>query len=231
MPIEKVLTPEDALEAQRFMVRVYAWMCLALTVTAGVAWAIASDPAVVRIFIADQWLFIGLLLLELVLVAVLAGAVAKMSAFVATLIFLAYAALNGLIFSVIFLAFTTASIATTFLVTAGTFGVMSAYGVLTKRDLTSLGGFLFMGLIGLVLATLVNLFFHNELFYWITTYVGLFIFIGLTAYDTQKIRNANRMGNEGTDEDRKEAILGALSLYLDFINLFLLLLRLLGRRK
>jgi hypothetical protein len=139
--------------------------------------------------------------------------------------------LNGLTLSVLFLAYTSASIGFTFLITAGTFAGMSIYGYFTKRDLTSIGNLLFMALIGLVLATVVNWFLRSEMVYWITTYAGIVIFVGLTAYDTQKIKEMNIIGNEGTDEDRKEAIIGALTLYLDFINLFIYLLRIFGDRK
>jgi FtsH-binding integral membrane protein len=132
---------------------------------------------------------------------------------------------------VIFLVFTAESIASTFFITAGTFGVMSIYGYTTKSDLSKWGNLLFMGLIGLIIASIANFFMESTMLYWITTYVGVLIFVGLTAYDTQKIKNANVIGNEGTEEDSKEAIMGALTLYLDFINLFLYLLRIFGRRK
>jgi FtsH-binding integral membrane protein len=133
--------------------------------------------------------------------------------------------------SAIFLVFTAESIASTFFITAGTFGAMSLYGYTTKQDLTRLGSLLFMALIGLLIASLVNMFMRSTMLYWITTFAGVLIFTGLTAYDTQKIKNMNIIGNEGTDEDRKEAIMGALTLYLDFINLFLYLLRIFGKRK
>jgi len=139
--------------------------------------------------------------------------------------------LNGVTLSAIFIVFTEESLASTFYVTTGTFGVMSIYGYSTKSDLTRLGNLLFMGLIGLIISSVVNLFFHNELLYWITTYVGVLLFVGLTAYDTQKIKKMNIIGNEGTEEDKKEAIMGALTLYLDFINLFLYLLRIFGKKK
>jgi FtsH-binding integral membrane protein len=116
-------------------------------------------------------------------------------------------------------------------VTAGTFAAMSVYGYTTKKDLTSWGSFLFMGLIGIIIASLVNMFLQNEAMHWIITYAGVLIFVGLTAYDTQKIKNMNILGNEGTDEDTKEAVIGALTLYLDFINLFLMLLRIMGDRR
>jgi uncharacterized protein len=130
----------------------------------------------------------------------------------------------------IFVLYTATSIASTFFVTAGTFGAMSMYGYFTKRDLTKMGSLLMMALIGLIIASVVNMFMASSTLYWITTYAGILIFVGLVAYDTQKIKEMNIIGNEGTDEDRKEAIMGALALYLDFINLFLYLLRLLGRR-
>jgi FtsH-binding integral membrane protein len=154
-----------------------------------------------------------------------------MSAAMGTVIFIAYSMLNGLTLSCIFVVYTEESIASTFFVTAGTFAVMSIYGYTTKTDLTKWGNLLFMGLVGLIIASLANMFMKSEMLYWITTYVGVFIFVGLTAYDTQKIKNMNIIGNEGTDDDKKEAIMGALTLYLDFINLFLYLLRIFGRKK
>ena len=149
----------------------------------------------------------------------------------ATLIFILYSVLNGLTLSIVFLIFTKESIASTFFITAGTFAIMSIYGYFTKNDLTTLGNLCIMGLIGLILASIINYFILDQTLYWISTYAGILIFIGLIAYDTQKIKKINIIGNEGTDEDKKEAIIGALTLYLDFINLFLRLLRLFGRRK
>ena len=149
----------------------------------------------------------------------------------AALVFILYSMINGFTLSVIFLIYTADSIASTFFITAGTFAVMSIYGYFTKSDLSRLGNILLMGLMGLVIASVVNVFFQDETLYWITTYAGVLIFTGLIAYDTQKIKNLNIMGNEGTDEDKKEAIIGALTLYLDFINLFLKLLRIFGRKK
>jgi FtsH-binding integral membrane protein len=155
-----------------------------------------------------------------------------MSAVVATIIFILYSVLFGLTLSFIFKVYTSESIASTFFITAGTFGIMSAYGYLTKTDLTKWGNILFMGVIGLVISSLVNQFLlQSSLLYWITTCAGVLIFVGLTAYDTQKIKNANIIGNEGSDDDHKESIIGALILYLDFINMFLFLLRIFGRRK
>jgi len=149
----------------------------------------------------------------------------------ATGVFMLYAGLTGVTFSFIFVVYTSASITSTFLVTAGTFGAMSLYGYTTKKDLTSWGSFLFMGLIGIIIASVVNMFMQSTMMHMIITYAGVLIFVGLTAYDTQKIKEMNILGNEGTDEDTKEAIRGALTLYLDFINLFLMLLRLMGDRR
>ncbi len=218
-------------EQQRFMTKVYGWMCFALIVTASVALLTVSSPALANLILGNQLLFFGLLIGEIVLVGYLAVAVAKMSASTATAVFIAYSALNGLTFSVIFMAFTAGSIASTFFITAGTFGVMSVYGYVTKTDLTRVGNLCFMGLIGVIIASVVNFFFKSPMIYWVTTYIGIAVFVGLTAYDTQKIKKMSIIGNENTDEDKKEAIMGALTLYLDFINLFLMLLRLFGRRR
>ena len=146
-------------------------------------------------------------------------------------VFFLYAGLNGVTLAPLFLLYTTASLASTFFVTAGTFAAMSFYGYTTKKDLTSWGSFLFMGLIGIIIASVVNIFLQNSMLYWVISYAGVLIFIGLTAYDTQKIKEMNILGNEGTEEDTKEAIRGALKLYLDFINLFIMLLRIMGTRR
>lgn len=218
-------------EGRRFISKVYGWMCLALAVTALVAWYVVSTPAIMNFLMQNQILFFGLIIGELVLVGYLAIAIRKMSAATATFVFIGYSALNGLTLSVVFLIFTAESLASTFIITAATFGVMSIYGYFTKKDLTSWGNLLIMGLIGVIIASVVNMFFRSSALYWITTYIGIFVFVGLTAYDTQKIKRMNIIGNEGTEEDKKESIMGALTLYLDFINLFLLLLRLFGRRR
>jgi len=220
-----------AAESQRYMVKVYGWMCLALVVTGFVAVYTASNEAMTQFVFGNRLVFFGLIVLEFAAVGVLVGMISRMSASMATFIFLLYSMLNGLTLSIVFLAFTAESIASTFFVTAGTFGVMTIYGYTTKSDLTKWGNLLFMGLIGLIIASIANWFMRSTMLYWITTYVGVLIFVGLTAYDTQKIKNANIIGNEGTEEDDKEAITGALILYLDFINLFLYLLRIFGKRK
>jgi len=226
------ISDEEALaETKRFFVKVYGWMAVALIITGLVAVWVVSNPEAIGFIIGNQYIFIGLLIAELLLVMGLVGWIMKMSAQTATIVFILYSILNGLTFSVIFLVFTTDSIASTFFITAGTFAVMSIYGYFTKTDLTSLGNILIMALVGIIIATVINMFYQNETLYWVTTYAGVLIFVGLIAYDTQKIKRLNVIGNQGTDEDKKEAIIGALSLYLDFINLFLMLLRLFGRRK
>ncbi len=229
---DRSMTREEAqAETQRFIVKVYGWMSLALVITGLVAMWVSSSEFFIRMISLGKWVFIGLGILEVVLVAFLAGWIEKMSSKIAAFVFILYSILNGITFSVIFLIFTTDSIANTFFITAGTFAIMSIYGYFTQSDLTKIGNFLLMALIGLIIATVVNLFWFNETLYWITTYAGVIIFVGLVAYDTQKIKQMNIIGNEGTEEDKKEAIVGALTLYLDFINLFLYLLRIFGKRK
>lgn len=226
------LTAEQIRQEQAaFMTQVYGWMTVALLITAVVSIFVASSPAMLELIFGNRLVFYGLLIGEVLLVISLSAAVRRVSATTATAMFIGYAVMNGLTMAAIFLLYTGGSIASTFFVTAGTFGIMSAYGYFTKRDLTSWGGFLLMALIGLIIASVVNLFLQNETLYWIATYAGVLIFVGLTAYDTQKIKQMNIIGNAGTDEDRKEALIGALTLYLDFINMFLYMLRLFGNRR
>jgi FtsH-binding integral membrane protein len=224
---------QDAIagEQQRFMVRVYNWMGAGLALTGGMAWFTSTNETVLKILVSTPMLFMVLFLIELGLVFYLAARVMKMSASQASGVFFLYASLNGVTLAPLFLLYTNASLASTFAVTAGMFGAMSFYGYTTKKDLTSWGSFLFMGLIGIIIASIVNMFMNSSAIYWIVTYAGILIFVGLTAYDTQKIKEMNILGNEGTEEDTKEAIRGALKLYLDFINLFLMLLRVMGDRR
>ena len=218
-------------EQREFIVNVYKWMSMGLFLTAAVAYIVAGSKPITDFIFGNMLVFFGLMIAEVVLVGHLAVNVKKMSASTAMNTFLGYSALNGLTLSCIFLLYTASSITTTFVVTAGTFGIMSFYGYVTKKDLTSVGNICFMALIGLIIASLVNMFLNNGMMYWIITYAGILIFVGLTAYDTQKIKQLNIIGNSGTEEDVKESISGALILYLDFINLFLMLLRLFGNRK
>jgi uncharacterized protein len=218
-------------ENQRYMVKVYSWMCLAMIITGFVAMYTASSDYLMNMVFGNRYVFFGLIITELIAVGILIKMIGKMSAAIATFVFVVYSIFNGLTLSAIFTIYTEGSIASTFFVTAGTFGAMSIYGFTTKTDLTKWGNLIFMGLIGLIIASLVNFWMKSDLLYWITTGVGVIIFTALTAYDTQKIKNTNIIGNEGTDQDHKEAIMGALHLYLDFINLFLYLLRIFGRRR
>ena len=217
-----------AAEQQRFMVRVYNWMAAGLGITGFMAYYVANTPTFFNIVMGNPIIPIVLIVAQIGLVFWLASRVMQMGVSQATGIFFLYA---GLTFSTLFVVYTAASITSTFMVTAGTFGGMSCYGYTTKKDLTSWGSFLFMGLIGIIIASVVNIFMQSSMMHMIITYAGVLIFVGLTAYDTQKIKEMNILGNEGTDEDTKEAIRGALTLYLDFINLFLMLLRLMGDRR
>jgi FtsH-binding integral membrane protein len=214
-----------------FLAQVYAWMGFALGITALVGWYVVNSPQLLNTLFTNRGLFFGMIIGELVLVVVLSRAVQRMSAFMTTFIFFVYSMLNGFTLSVLFLAYTAESLASTFVITAGTFGVMSLYGFITKRDLSSIGNLCVMALFGLIIASLVNIFFHNSMLYWIATYVGIIVFVGLTAYDTQKIKRIQAEAFDDEDQERKVSILAALTLYLDFINLFIYLLRLLGRRR
>jgi len=213
-----------------YMSKVYGWMAGALSVSAGIAWMAAHSPTFIEMITQKPGIMYGMMIGELVLVIVLVSLVKRMSLGAAIFAFLGYSILTGLTLSMIFMVYTEASIAKTFIITGGVFGAMSIYGYTTKKDLTSWGSFLIMSLIGLVIASLVNLFLHSYMIDWITTYAGIIIFVGLTAWDTQKLKYFGAMGMEG-DMLGKIAILGALTLYLDFINLFLHLLRAFGDRR
>jgi len=221
--------PEELKVAQsKYMSKVYGWMAFALAITGIVSFLVASSPQLVNLIVMNRILFMVLLFGELGLVFWLSARFHKMSYTTAMTGFIAYSVLNGLTLSFIFLAYTMSSIASTFFITAGTFAIMSIYGYFTKTDLTNIGKVLMMLLVGLILATVVNIFMKSPTLYWITTYAGVAIFVGLIAYDTQKIKNY--FLQIGGDENmiKKIAIIGALNLYLDFINLFMFLLRLFG---
>lgn len=227
-----VISPTSSrVQESNLFVSVYTWMGLGLALTAIAALLTLSSPTLLKLIVGNKVIFFGLIIGELAMVIALSAAIRKMSAGTATLMFLAYSVLNGLTLSVIFLAYTSASIVSTFFITAGTFGAMSVYGMVTKRDLTSWGSFFFMGLIGLIIASVVNIFLQSTMIYWITSYIGVFIFIGLTAYDTQKIKRLGQAGFADSASRHKVAIMGALTLYLDFINMFLFLLRIFGDRR
>lgn len=220
----------SALAFPALMSKVYLWMTLALVVTGMTAYYVASSPAILYAIVSNQIAFWGLFIGELVLVFVLSSRIMSLSFVTASLMFVIYSIMNGVFFSFILLAYTEQSIATTFLITAGTFGAMSLFGFVTKRDLSAMGRILFMLLIGLIIATVVNIFMKAEGLTLILNYAGVVIFVGLTAYDTQSIK---QMLQEHGDKEGAEkiALLGSLSLYLDFINLFIYLLRFFGESR
>lgn len=213
-----------------FIQSVYNWMAIGLALTGFVAYAVAGSPAMRELILGNRLIFFGLIIGELALVFILSSRIGKMEASTATAMFIAYAVLNGLTLSVIFLAYTMSSIAATFFVCAGTFAACSVFGMVTKRDLTSMGGFMMMGLIGIIIASLVNLFIQSSAMSMIISYIGVIVFVGLTAYDTQKLKEMAMTQPSDLEAGvvRKGAIIGALTLYLDFINLFLMLLRIFG---
>lgn len=200
---------------------VYGWMAAGLALTAFVSMAVVSFPALFNMLYANRIMFFGLMIAELGLVFAVGGFAVRMGAVTAAPLFLLYSALNGVTLSGIFLVYTGQSISSAFFTTAGTFGAMSVYGLVTKRDLTSVGSFCFMGLVGIVVASIVNIFLHSNMIQFVVSGIGLIVFIGLTAYDTQKLKGV-RGG---------AAIAGALALYLDFINIFLMMLQLFGDRR
>ena len=208
-----------------FLAKVYRWMAAGLALTGLFAYAVVTSPGLQRVILGNQFVFFGLMIGELVMVVAFSRVVTRATFGTAAAMFLAYCALSGLTFSVIFLAYTRESIASTFFITGGAFAAMSAYGTLTKKDLTGWGQFLMMGLIGVVLALVVNIFLRSDALSFVLSCAGVVVFTGLTAYDAQKIKGYAHVG------DDRLALHGALTLYLDFVNLFLMLLRLFGRRR
>ena len=230
---------QNEISAQRVMDRsvsatlmrsVYYWMAGALTITGLTAMLVANNETLMSILFSSMGLVWGLLIAEIVLVMILSAAINKLSFSTATLLFILYSVLNGVTLSSIFVVYTQGSIASTFFITAGMFGGLAIYGSTTKRDLSGMGRFLFMTLIGLIIASIVNIFMHSTMLYWITTFVGVLVFAGLTAWDAQKIQQMAQTADEVNETTQKMALLGSLMLYLDFINLFLYLLRIFGKR-
>ena len=221
---------ESSLAFPVLMRKTYLWMTMALVITGLTAFVVATNSAITSFLNLHHQVIWVLFFAELALVIGINAAINKISLPVATLMFIAYAALNGVTFSSLFYVYTAGSLATTFLITAGTFGAMSAFGFFTKVDLSSIGKILLMALIGLIIATVVNIFVESSALEMILSYVGVLIFVGLTAYDTQKIKNMFLMAPDASSTMQKYALLGALMLYLDFINLFLYLLRIFGKR-
>lgn len=219
-------------ESQRnFLSQVYLWMAMGLGLTGFVAWIMAGNPSVVVGLMRSPFLFVMLAIVQIGIVFWLSASIMNISVSTATMGFSIYATLNGVLFSSLFLVYTAGSIASTFFVTAGTFAAVSVYGYATKRDLTSIGSFCFMALIGIILASIVNWFLKSPMMYWLITYAGIAIFIGLTAYDTQQLKRIHESGSASGAILQKLSLLGALKLYLDFINLFIMLLRVMGRRR
>ncbi len=213
------------------MRKTYLWMSMALVITGLTAYVVATNAAISSYLFMHSQLIWVLFLAEIGLVVGLSAAIRKISLSTATLMFVAYAALNGITFSSLFYVYTMGSLASTFFITAGTFGAMSLVGFFTKTDLSSMGKILLMALIGLIIASVVNIFVASSGLEMLMTYLGVLIFVGLTAYDTQKIKQMFLMAPDASESTQKYAVLGALTLYLDFINLFLYLLRIFGRRE
>jgi hypothetical protein len=219
--------------ATYFLAKVFNWMAIGLGLTGITAFMVTQSPAAMNFIFGKPFVFYGLIIGELGLVFYLSARVQKMSAQAATGLFILYAALNGVTLSAILLMYTSTSVAATFFITAGMFGAMATYGFVTKKDLSSWGSFLFMGLIGIIIASVVNIFLGSSMMSWVISGIGVLVFTGLTAYDVQKIMRMGGGGimSQGDSAIRKGAILGALALYLDFINLFLMLLRFFGNRR
>ena len=213
------------------MRKVYLWMTLALVITGFTAYYVASSESLMMALFSNQIIFWGLVIGELVLVFSLSAAINKLSLTTATLMFVLYSVVNGATLSFIFILYTTASITNVFLITAATFAVMAFFGYFTKTDLTSWGKILMMALIGIIIATIVNIFTKSEGLAVILNYLGVLVFVGLTAYDSQKIKQMLMQAPDAGEGAQKVALLGALSLYLDFINLFIYLLRILGSKR
>ena len=228
-----VVKPYEQLRVSSFLRTTYLWMSIGLILTGAVAWFTAHSPTILSLVFSSQLTFILLIIAELGLVFYLSARISKMSPATAMTSFIIYSALSGLTLSVIFLVFTQESIVSVFFISAGMFLALSIYGFVTKRDLTGWGSFLFMGLIGIIIAMLVNFFLKSSMLAAIISYVGVLVFAGLTAYDTQKLKNMALHMPSDVDVGtvRKGAIMGALTLYLDFINLFLMLLRIFGDRR
>lgn len=226
---ERELEASTALPA--LMRKVYVWMSLALAITGFTAYAVADIPNLQEIVLMNKWVFWGLIIAEFGLVIAISAGINKLSLTTATMLFVLYSVVNGATLSVIFIAYTLGSIATVFFITAGTFAVMAFIGYTTKADLSKMGKILLMALIGMIIATLVNVFFvKSGMFDLVLSYIGVLIFVGLTAYDSQKIKVMLMQAGDMSERSQKIALLGALSLYLDFINLFIYLLRIFGRR-
>ena len=213
------------------MRKVFVWMTLALAITGLTAYGVATSPAILSLIFSSKVTFFGLIIAEFALVFAISGAINRLSLSTATLLFILYSVINGATLSTIFFAFSVATIGKVFFITAGTFGAMALVGYTTKTDLTSMGKLLFMALLGIIIASVVNMFVASSGLDLILSYVGVLVFVGLTAYDTQKIKQMCQAAHDAGESAQKLALIGALSLYLDFINLFLYLLRIFGNNR
>lgn len=230
--LEKIIRQQEMTNASTFKVlmrKVYLWMTLALMITGITAAGVANSPNILALIYSSQVVMWGIIIAEFGLVIYISARLEKLSLSTATTLFALYSILNGVMLSSIFLLYSTAIISKVFFITAGTFGVTALYGYATKKGLSSLGNILFMALIGLVIATVVNVFMKSAMFDLILSYIGVIIFVGLTAWDSQKIKHMMMVQQDADESAQKLALIGALSLYLDFINLFLYLLRIFGR--
>ncbi|MCR4773375.1 MAG: Bax inhibitor-1/YccA family protein [Prevotella sp.] len=234
---ERMVNEKEAVVQASFpavMRKVYLWMTLALIITAITSFGVATSPALFNAIVSSKVLFFGIIIAEVALVWGVSASIHKLSLTTATLLFILYSVLNGITLSFIFIAYSISVVSKVFFITAGTFAAMAFIGYTTKKDLSGMGKILTMGLIGLIIASLVNMFLRSTGFEYILSYVGVAIFVGLTAYDSQKIRQLTTnaiMAGESEVTVQKYALLGALSLYLDFINLFLYLLRIFGNSR
>ncbi|MBW1649563.1 MAG: Bax inhibitor-1/YccA family protein [Deltaproteobacteria bacterium] len=221
---------QDKVRINEFIKSVYNWMAIGLGLTGLIAYYVSNNEAIMQLIYGNMLVFFGIIICELLLVVSISRKIDKISALKATSYFMLYAVLNGITISWIFLAYTHSSIASVFFICSGTFAGCSIYGMVTKRDLTSLGGFAMMGLFGILIASVVNIFLQSSGMSMIISYIGVLVFVGLTAYDTQELKKMALAQPAGLEADviRKGAILGALKLYLDFINLFIMFLRIFG---
>jgi uncharacterized protein len=221
----------SAAEARKFLLHVYNWMAMGLALTGIVAFGVSTSDTLLGIFVMNPFLFYGLLIAQFIVVIAMSAAINKMPSVVAVGAFFLYAFLTGLTFSILFLVYTRGSIAYTFFICAAMFGSVSVFGYITKMNLAGVGIFMMMGLFGLIIASVVNMFLQSPALYWMISYVGVLIFVGLTAWDTQRIKKMAQATSFETEEGKKAAVMGALTLYLDFINMFLFLLRIMGNRR
>jgi hypothetical protein len=230
-PMTRNMSLEEQAKVERsFLTRTFLWMTLGLLTTAVVAFVVATSPTMRQFIYGTPLVIWGLFIGQIVLVIALSVAVHKLSPVIATLIFFGYAALTGVTFSSLLLIYTPSSIASTFVVTAGMFGILTIIGMSTKVDLTAIGTLAIIGLVGVILMSLVNLFLQSETLYWIISILGVIIFVILIARDTQRLKQMATQVEPNSEQGQRASIMGALTLYLDFINLFIFLLRILGRR-